>query len=375
MSQLQYIFEFAQFVKHNNIEQTLGILGDYGKKSKFGEQTRYFKDLLNVANELGIDAYVFTNIDPKGVTAWKLENNLWVSEIRKFPKVFYNRSFKKRPKINNMSSTQYLTKLGSIPLNPAEFRKIALDKQLAYELLMANDVGDLKLPESERFNEKSLIPFVNKHNKIILKPRYGSGGKGIIKVSKNERGFELQYNDKVLNCVADQIFSKIEDIRNNLKTINRLYIMQEYITLPKYLDSVFDVRVIYQRDINGEAMRTGMATRLAAQNRVTANLHQGGGKEQLSTILKHLFNQDINGQIANNIREYSKKIFDIFDKQYGPIGEMGIDFLIDQNGDIYFIEVNSVPGRNLFKILPDIRETAIRRPIEYAKYLLNKIGS
>jgi D-alanine-D-alanine ligase-like ATP-grasp enzyme len=58
------------------------------------------------------------------------------------------------------------------------------------------------------------------------------------------------------------------------------------------------------------------------------------------------------------------------DKKVGPIGEVGIDFLIDQAGKVHLIEVNSVPGRNLFKILPEIREAAISRPIEYAKYLL-----
>jgi D-alanine-D-alanine ligase-like ATP-grasp enzyme len=113
-----------------------------------------------------------------------------------------------------------------------------------------------------------------------------------------------------------------------------------------------------------------MAARVAAPNKFTANLHQGGGKAPLSTILERLFNQDMNGPIAESIRNHSKLVFEILDKKFGPVGEVGIDFLIDQGGKVHLIEVNSVPGRNLFKILPEIREAAINRPVEYAKYLL-----
>ena len=80
----------------------------------------------------------------------------------------------------------------------------------------------------------------------------------------------------------------------------------------------------------------------------------------------------MNGEIADSIRNYSKDIFKILDDKVGPIGEVGIDFLIDQGGKVYLIEVNSVPGRNLFHILPDIRETAIKRPVQYAQHLLTK---
>ena len=65
-------------------------------------------------------------------------------------------------------------------------------------------------------------------------------------------------------------------------------------------------------------------------------------------------------------------LFRSLDSKVGPIGEVGIDFLIDQAGKIHLVEVNSVPGRNLFHILPDIRQTAIKRPVEYAQHLLEK---
>ena len=367
-----YILEFSQYDNRPRIEQSFGILGDSGRRSKFGEQTNYFKRLLEKANTLGIDSFVFTDFTSAGVTAWKLKDGQWVAETRALPKVFYNRSFRRRKHLKGKSSTQFLTEMGCVPLNSANFRKLALDKHQTYSNLINEKLGELGIPYTEKYSNEGIVPFMQERANAILKPRFGSGGKGIIKISKNGRGYDLQYKDYHVNCPEDQLLERISSIRQKMKTSDRLYIIQEYIALPKYQDSVFDVRVIYQKGSDGKPLRTGMAARIAAPNRITANLHQGGGKAPLSEILKSLFNQDMDGPIAQSIRDYSKMIFEILDKKVGPIGEVGIDFLIDQDAKIHLIEVNSVPGRNLFKILPEIREASISRPVEYAKYLLSK---
>lgn len=366
-----YVFEFSQYLNAPAVEQSFGILGDKGKRSMFGEQTGYFKRLLEKADKLGIDAFVFTDFSNTGTVGWKIKDGSWVSEKRGLPKVFYNRSFRTRKYLGGKSSTRFLTELGCIPLNSANFRKLALDKHLTYESLVNEDLGQLGLPYTEKYADDKIITFLQNRPKAILKPRFGSGGKGIISVTKNGKSYELVYEDKSITCAEDQLLDRLKSIRAKMKTSDRLYIIQEKINLPKYQNSVFDVRVIYQKGADGKPLRTGMAARLASPNRITANLHQGGKKEHLSSILETLFNQDMNGSIAESIRAYAKRLFTVLENKVGPIGEIGMDFLIDQTGKIHLIEVNSVPGRNLFKILPSIRESAIKRPVEYAKYLLS----
>jgi len=368
----KYVFEFAQYSEQPLIESTFGILGDTGKRSKFGEQTGYFKRLLEKASKLGVDAFVFTDFSDNGVTAWKIKDGKWVAENRGLPKVFYNRSFRSRPYVKGTSSTKYLVERGCIPINSANFRKVALDKHLTYESLKNEDLGEMGLPYTEKYRDSILVEFLHNHPSSILKPRFGSGGKGIMKITKNGNSYDLHYKDNHIHCPEDQLIERVKSIRQKLKTTDRLYIIQECIQLPKYQDSVFDIRVIYQKGANGKPLRTGMAARVAAPNRITANLHQGGGKAPLSSILETLFNQNMEGAIAESIRNHAKKVFDLLENKVGPIGEIGIDFLIDQGGKVHLIEVNSVPGRNLFKILPEIREAAIQRPVEYAKFLLDK---
>ena len=214
---------------------------------------------------------------------------------------------------------------------------------------------------------------MSNYPETIIKPRFGSGGKGIIKVSKKESGYLINYLDKSTTATDSNLVDRIDEVRKSMRSNGRIYIIQECIALPKYNGGVFDVRVMYQRDKAKKPVRTGMAVRLAEPSKITANLHQGGSKETLSNILKSIFNQDIDGPIAQSIRDASQVIFDILDKKCGPIGEIGLDFLIDQSGEIHLLEVNSIPGRNLFKILPDIRKTAIQRPVDYAKRLLKDL--
>ena len=370
---MKYLFEFAEYLESTTPDQSFGILGDTGTDSQFGEQTGYFKELIQYANSLSLDAFVFTDFTSTGCTAWTLANDNWTSVVRGLPAVFYDRSFKNKTNTGKTSNTRFLLNLGCTPLNSPDFRKVSLDKYLTHETLINEDLGKLKIPHTQKYSKSNLIKFMSNYPETIIKPRFGSGGKGIIKVSKNRSGYLINYLDKSTTATDSNLVDRIDEVRKSMRSNGRIYIIQECIALPKYNGGVFDVRVMYQRDKAKKPVRTGMAVRLAEPSKITANLHQGGSKETLSNILKSIFNQDIDGPIAQSIRDASQVIFDILDKKCGPIGEVGLDFLIDQSGEIHLLEVNSIPGRNLFKILPDIRKIAIQRPVDYAKRLLKDL--
>ena len=370
---MKYLFEFAEYLESTAPDQSFGILGDAGTDSQFGEQTGYFKELIQYATDSGVDAFVFTDFTSTDCTAWTLANDNWTSSVRGLPAVFYDRSFKHKTNKGKTSNTRFLLNCGCTPLNSPDFRKVSLDKYLTHQTLINEDLGKLKIPYTQKYSKSNLIKFMSNYPETIIKPRFGSGGKGIIKVSKNRSGYSINYLDKSTTATDSNLVDRIDEVRKSMRSNGRTYIIQECIALPKYNGGVFDVRVMYQRDKTKKPVRTGMAVRLAEPSKITANLHQGGSKETLSNILKSIFNQDIDGPIAQSIRDASQVIFDILDKKFGPIGEIGLDFLIDQSGEIHLLEVNSIPGRNLFKILPDIRKTAIQRPVDYAKRLLKDL--
>ena len=93
---MKYLFEFAEYLESTAHDQAFGILGDTGTDSQFGEQTGYFKDLIQYANGLELDAFVFTDFTSTDCTAWTLVNYNWTSSVRGLPAVFYDRSFKNK---------------------------------------------------------------------------------------------------------------------------------------------------------------------------------------------------------------------------------------------------------------------------------------
>lgn len=369
---MQYILEFADYFPVKTHERAIGILGDLGKSQMFGEQTDYFKRLVQEAQSIGIDCFVFTDFNKSQATAWQLEGDNWTQTHRLLPKVFYDRSFRKKTASLSKSNTRVLTELGCIPLNSANFRKLALDKHLTYSKLSDLGIDGLSVPYTEKFSRSGLVPFLAESPSCILKPRFGSGGTGIIRIDKTPTGYELKFLEESIQATESDLIRRVLEARNRMKTLKRAYVVQELVEVPMYRDSVFDVRVIYQRGSDGSPLRTGMAVRQAAPNRITSNLHKGGNRATLSQTLMEVFGQDLEGSIAESIRVAARKIFEAMDSEVGPIGEVGMDFLIDPAGGIHLIEVNAIPGRSLFEILPSIRERSIRRPIEYAAHLLNK---
>lgn len=369
---MQYLLEFADYFPVKTHENAIGILGDLGKSQQFGEQTGYFKRLAQEAKSIGIDCFVFTDFNKSQAVAWHLDGDNWVQTYRLLPKVFYDRSFRKKTASLSKSNTRVLTELGCIPINSANFRKLALDKYLTYSKLSELGIDDLTVPYTEKFSRSGLIPFLADRPSCILKPRFGSGGTGIIRIDKTSTGYELKFLEESIHVTESELLPRVLASRNQMKTLKRAYVIQELVDVPTYRDSVFDVRVIYQRGSDGKPLRTGMAVRQAAPNRITSNLHKGGNRATLSQTLMEVFDQGLDGSIAESIRIASRKIFESMDSEVGPIGEVGMDFLIDRSGGIHLIEVNSIPGRSLFEILPSVRERSIRRPIEYAAHLLNK---
>jgi glutathione synthase/RimK-type ligase-like ATP-grasp enzyme len=369
---MKYLVEFLEYTQIKTHENAIGILGDLGKDSKFGEQTEYFKRLVLEARSAGLDCFVFTDFDKAGLTSWELDGDNWVSSHRSLPKVFYDRSFRKKTGAFNKSNTRTLSGLGCSPINSANFRKLALDKHTTYAKIAEAKIAGLSFPYTEKFSKSRVAEFLRDRKSCVIKPRFGSGGRGIIKVSNQNGLYQIKYLDSSRLVDESELIEAISSARREMRSHKRAYVIQEFVDLPTLGESVFDVRVIYQRGKNGEPLRTGMAARVARPGRVTANLHRGGDRQTISEVLKTVFGQDIDGEIAQNLRGHAKRVFEFLDNEVGPIGEVGMDFLIDRSGQIHLIEVNSIPGRSLFEILPSIREKSIRRPIEYAQHLLKK---
>lgn len=339
--------------------------------NRYFEQEKYFRKLVKIGQQNSLNVCVFSHNDlnedfSKINRASFLINDKWVDMETKLPAVIYNRS-----KVTPLSFLTKLENAGVKLFTEVNVIKLANDKLKSQKFLVSKGI---KMPIADIYSSNNLLKMLNYNESCILKPIFGSQGAGIIYIKYNAPGYTLKYEDKEISISDNELENKVNDIiLKYYKLDPAKYLIQQYINLQKYNDSVFDIRVLMQKDGDNNIKRTGMGVRIGGANRITANLHTGGNKLELSVLLKELFNEDLDGPISNTIRNTSEKICKEIEKEIGSLGELALDYLIGETGNIYLIEINARPGRTLFEIMPEIHEKSIERPILYMKYLVKHL--
>lgn len=216
-----------------------------------------------------------------------------------------------------------------------------------YQILSLIDELSTHLPNTQLATHHTFLRFILKYKQIMLKPCLGQWGIGIVQVSLlKDDVFEVH------NEIIKILIKGKEEIINYLQThylSKETYIVQERIRLATIDDSVFDARVMVQReDRNSEWEITAKVAKIAAKKFIVTNvarsillLEEALGKSSIK--IKPLSKIDKVCMIcAQNLGKY-----------YLNVTRIGIDIGIDILGNIWVLEANLVPDVSLFKRLQD----------------------
>ncbi|NOU92307.1 YheC/YheD family protein [Paenibacillus sp. LMG 31456] len=356
----------------------LGVLAMYlpGKKL---EELSFFRKLSVHGQKLGIEVLVFTPDDLDGsmnkinALFFHTPTLKWYRKRVPIPGLIYDRcryqgvdNFHKISKFRTRySKLRYLSK----PL---------ANKWTMHQILLENAEIAAHLPETVRYSgDKDLLKFLKQHQRVFLKPRNGTGGRGIVRLqSMGDSLFILQGRDpqrRIINAQkvnATQISSRLSGWR-----LEGRYIVQQGIPLTLKDGRVHDFRMLVQKNGKGQWQITGCAGRVGPKNSVTSNLHGGGTATPMELLLKRRFADmaKINA-IKNEAYELGMNVAHFTEEKFGIQCEIGIDLAVDSNGKVWLLEVNPKPSREVFYRIGE-RETyrnAIVRPLEYALWLLKK---
>ncbi len=316
----------------------------------------FFKSLIKPEHYFPSFYFVFT---PNNVN-WKTKTikgffhvnkndniKTWQTIEVPFPDVVYNRipnrTVEKKDTIVNFKQN-YLNLGGQI------FNYDFFNKWDIYQILNSNINCYKYIPET--YLNPSLdkfIKMVNKYPVIYLKPTNGSLGLGIFKIEKLNNYYILKHrlgsnnvsrNFKNIASIYKYIFSK-KRARN--------YLLQQGIDLIKYQNNPVDFRVQLHKDQIDEWQVTAIGAKVAGRNSVTTHLRTGGKLLDALKFLDHKFNNQSNA-VVNNIKFSAINIAQAIEiSKNNPIGELGLDIGIDNNQNIWLFEVNSKPGRSIFK--------------------------
>lgn len=282
---------------------------------------------------------------------WTRANGRWVRvETVPLPDVVYDFGVYKNDHNRKEKANLLKEQLRSqnIPfINPEDGMNAVNDKILFAKLMRDNDIPHPKTRELTKSNLKKML---DKYDLLFIKPTFGSKGYGIIVVEKvvgtEKARYSLKYKIKYQgqwvvvrysNLPKNKVFETITKAKLHLKRGGASYLVQQGIKIFLYHGQQTDFRLNVQRGQNGELLSTGITMR------VGGNVSQGGRPARHEDVLSSsgLFIDTVKARLIN----VAMKTHYALEKFGGkPIGDLGHDLVIDDNGNPYIVEANDKAG-------------------------------
>jgi len=234
------------------------------------------------------------------------------------------------------------------------------------------------LPQTLEYSRESLAHLLQRHRVVYVKPTNGTGGRGILRVVRTVDGYQLQGQTKQKKKITKQIaslghlYQRLEAWMKHEKQGAERFFLQQGLELSLVPGRTIDARLLTQKDGTGAWRLTGMGIRMGAKRSSTSNLHAGGRAIPAARFLTEHFGYEMTKQIFGECRELALRTVSRIEEHFGPMMEFGLDLGIDVHGNVWLIEMNPKPGREIFRQLGQNQRylEAVRRPLEYAVYLL-----
>ncbi|TCZ75321.1 YheC/YheD family protein [Paenibacillus albiflavus] len=367
-----------------NTTQRLGIMAAPNGSNNFPfADHNFYRQLCITGNQLNLEVFIFSleaidwNTESVEGFTYKVDNQKWAKNSYPLPKIIYDRCFYRTPS----SFEKYRTLRSRLIRMPGVYLlgNGLKGKWEVHQTL--NREPDLKayLPFTKPLKSvQQLMKWLQMNHEAILKPSGGSQGRGVLHIRRRTQlqpEFQLHGRDRQ-NHYIHYHFDTMDELLGWIQvfTTNHHYLLQERLVLVTEDDVPFDVRSLMQKNEVGLWQLTGTAIRYGKSGTLTANLHGGGSATHPNDFLSKLFGSMKAKELIQDVTRLSYQISSTLETYHGRLVELGIDFGIDMNGQIWILEANSKPGRTIFTHLQDFKthKRSIYNPIHYAKFMYNR---
>ncbi|QHE51323.1 YheC/YheD family protein [Pontibacillus sp. HMF3514] len=334
-----------------------------------GDRTPVFESMTITGQSYGFDTLFFgyQHIDweDQSITGYVFHNGEWMMKRFPFPYVIYdripNRKVEHHPFV--LEARERLEH-SSIMFNTGFFNKWKIYDQLR----KTNDVSHylpstVLHPTKERFQE-----LLYHHRSLFIKPIHGSKGAGIKKCRVQEERSEIE-------CIY---YDEDKEIHQRYQDLNKFfhqqfpngfygYIAQPEVRLKSLRSTPMDYRVHTNKNERNEWEVTAICMKFAGKGSLTTHVKRGGSIHTLDEMYDDRESQLIYQKLERVALLISKAL----EKQVsGPLGEIGFDFGIDEEGKVWLFEANSKPGFAIYDHPTFLKEQSmiLSYPFRYAKY-------
>lgn len=206
------------------------------------------------------------------------------------------------------------------------------------------------------------------YRSIYLKPKDGSGGKGIIQIKYDDHFYQIitskQQVSKVVSLDDNPLIQSVVKKKNK-------YMIQQGVPFVHESRNI-DFRIYMQKDETKQWKYSGLIARFAKPGSVTTNLRNLDCLLEGKEAFRQLFGLD-----QDSIDQLEQKVVNIclhaclLLDQHGCFGDIAIDFILDNDMHVWLLEMNKRYGYKSFSLIGDVKlfNDIIKKPFLYASAL------
>ncbi len=295
----------------------------------------------------------------------------WEQASRPWPDYFYDqgKDMSKDERTEVDALRQELPKLAT-PINTIRF----LDKWFLHRGLMRYTQLAPLLPDTGMCSHpRQLGAMLRRHRQVIVKPTNSSRGRGISLVTRTaNRKFRVESykGSAVQNLSLQQAFQEA------LKNANRdRVLLQQYLGLLEVNGRRFDLRMLMGKDSQGKWLVVSPRMRRGRKGSFVTNTNRGADRLPLLENLQKAVGYREAIRLYAKAERLAIEVCRYIERVVGPMGEIGLDFIVDKDLRFWFIEGNPQPGKS-----PMPHEAAEEVPLlyshvmDYCRYLWEQKG-
>jgi glutathione synthase/RimK-type ligase-like ATP-grasp enzyme len=358
----------------------LGILTLYLNDRKALEERDIYEKMTLAGKRRGLKVIVFTpdDVEPRTERIHALiflaDKRSWVRRWVRFPPIIYDRCrYQRSGRFERLLAFRkkyaHLTYLNR-PLR---------NKWTIYRTFREESAIRPHLPSTRLYQSpEDVAAMLRRYPTVYFKPINGTGGRGILRIDRLRGGtLLLQGRDHQRKIVAPRRLSQenLASVIRSWDLAGDRYIVQQGLNIKLANGRIHDYRMLVQKNGSGEWQVTGCAGRIGAAKSVTSNLHGGGEAASMDSLLRRWIGSDIHiSKIKESAETLGIEAAKRLEKHFGELCELALDLAIDRNGQVWLLEVNPKPSREVFIQAgeQEIYRQAITRPLEYALWLYRK---
>lgn len=335
-------------------------------KLKSQKPSFYQKVLAGASAKLGCITYHFSLYDLAGtncIKGWYYNHvkRKWLCKPFPWPQVLYDRAtFSKTAQ--RQAAKKFRKKLKIFGKTSFLNTRSVFGKGLTNSILEKMPLLKGYLPFSvTNPSSQTVQQLLNRYGTVFVKTEYGSNRNGVIKIVRQNRGYSL--STKYLyreNANFKRLWMNIRSIVGS-----RTIVAQRGINPPIYHARPLNVRSIVQRNGSG----TWEVALVKPWVATTASLF-GSPLPWAKTMAIYPFHTKVS-DIWAKICNISLIVAKTLEARTGPLGELGIDFVVDTSGHPWIIEVNGKTNKSffLYGANPETHYRLYYNPLAYSCFL------